>query len=139
MAYDRADWHLEEDFPKGLPEESAATHIGMFLAWVIHHRLESEFMCEEFREDVEAVRDKVMTGAQFLIRNCGGALTDQDLSKAGNQFAQAYYATDQYLEDYQSILDDDQHESIFHITDSWENYAKIAEVIDKRFATWQGD
>lgn len=31
---DRADWHYDGQYPKGLPPENGGTHIGMFLVWV---------------------------------------------------------------------------------------------------------
>jgi hypothetical protein len=43
MAYDRADAHYGGNFPSDLPPEAGATHIGMFLAWVILNGLEGEF------------------------------------------------------------------------------------------------
>jgi hypothetical protein len=33
MKYDDASWHFGGEFPKDLPEEAAATHTGMFVAW----------------------------------------------------------------------------------------------------------
>jgi hypothetical protein len=33
MKYDDALWHYEGDYPKKLPNENAAIHIGMFITW----------------------------------------------------------------------------------------------------------
>lgn len=33
MKYDDASWHVGGEFPKELPPQAGATHIGMFAAW----------------------------------------------------------------------------------------------------------
>lgn len=45
--YDDAAWHYNGDFPKDLPKENGATHIGMLLTWCI----EMELVAEEQVED----------------------------------------------------------------------------------------
>ncbi|WP_265102660.1 hypothetical protein [Acinetobacter sp. 'aerobic (ED)'] len=35
MKYDDASWHYGGDFPADLPQEAGATHIGMFLTWML--------------------------------------------------------------------------------------------------------
>ena len=47
MTYDKADWHYGGDFPSDLKPEDGATHIGMFLAWIIENDLISEFHLKE--------------------------------------------------------------------------------------------
>jgi hypothetical protein len=47
VKYDDASWHYGGDFPKGLPQKAGATHIGMFLAWMILNGLSSEELMEE--------------------------------------------------------------------------------------------
>jgi hypothetical protein len=39
---DRADWHYGGDYPPDLPSENGGTHIGIYLAWIIHRRLGSK-------------------------------------------------------------------------------------------------
>ncbi|MDP3798207.1 MAG: hypothetical protein Q8R06_13840 [Polaromonas sp.] len=35
MKYDDASWYFDgKGFPKDLPQKAAATHIGMFVAWM---------------------------------------------------------------------------------------------------------
>ena len=31
--YDNIRFHLDEEYPEGLPSENAATHIGMYWIW----------------------------------------------------------------------------------------------------------
>lgn len=43
MKYDDASWHVGGDFPKELPPEAGATHIGMFAAWCMLNGLTRSF------------------------------------------------------------------------------------------------
>ena len=140
MTYDRADWHYGGDFPEDLPPECGATHIGMFLAWIINNSLESEFHREESADALEAVRARAMTGREFLIDECDEKFWDEDLSDEGNEFAQEYYGVTteggQYFTDYEQILCAGLP-SLYHVEDTWESYDKIAPTISKRFAEWK--
>jgi len=43
---------LLSQYPKGLPPENGATHIGMFLAWAIQRELAGELHCEDSADDL---------------------------------------------------------------------------------------
>ena len=149
--YDDASWHYGGTYPEDLPNENAATHIGMFLAWCIDNNLISEFQIEEAGDDVESVKNRTMTGAEFLINNCDEKFTDEDLNDLGNEFANDYYQDDtefgkqygSYLNDYSEFFDEKakadkkEYSSLFHVEDSWDNYDFIKPIIDKRFKEWQ--
>ncbi len=149
--YDDASWHYGGDFPKDLPEQNGATHIGMFLTWCIDHELMSEEQIEDSADDIQKVKDRTMTGGVFLMNNCDGKFTDYDLNEIGNSFATSYYEDDgefakqvsSFTTDYQLILEQKYKdnsttlESFYHIEDSWENYDLIRSVVDKRFIEWQ--
>lgn len=149
--YDDASWHYGGDFPEDLENEAGATHIGMFITWCINNNLVSEFQMDEAGDDVQKVKDRLMTGTEFLISNCDEKFTDEDLNEVGNQFANAYYNEDTqfaksfapYLQDYshcfeQRAIDNKKaFKSVYHVKDSWENYALIEAVIDKRFGEWK--
>ena len=47
MKYDDASWHYGGDFPADLPQAAGATHIGMFLAWLIRNDYASQELIEE--------------------------------------------------------------------------------------------
>lgn len=141
MAYDRADWHYDGDFPSGLPSENGGTHIGLFLAWAIMNGLEGELHREESSESLAAVRARQMTGRQFLFKECDERFWEVDLSVEGNAFAKSYYEiTDgqacSYLDDYERTLLGDLP-SLYHIEDSWLNYDRIAAVLSQRFEEWK--
>jgi hypothetical protein len=110
--YDDSSWHYGGTYPKDLPNKNAATHIGMFLTWCIDNDLISEFQIEEADEDIQSIKNRTMTGADFLIKNCDEKFTDEDLNDVGNKFATEYYngGTEfeekfgTYLGDYSTLL-----------------------------------
>ena len=140
MAYDKADWHSGGDFPKDLPPENGGTHIGMFLAWAILRNLEGEFHREESAGALEEVRNRQMTGRDFLFKACDGRLWEEDLSEEGNAFAAHYYGADgqpgKYFDDYAEVLERDVP-GTYYVADTWDNFDKLAPVIDRRFAEWK--
>jgi hypothetical protein len=128
MSYDRADWHYGGDFPKDLPPEAGGTHIGMFLAWAILRGLEGELHRDASAHSLDAVRERRMTGRDFLMRECDEKFTDEDLNDEGNAFTEAYFQTD--------VLGDSLP-SLYHVEDTWANFDKLALVLDRRFAEWR--
>lgn len=135
MAFDRVEWHAGADFPKGLPHEAAATHIGMFIAWAIIRKHEGFLHRQSHARELDAVRARTMTGAQFLRACCDGKLWEEDFNGEGAAFANHYYAKT-YLTDYVDALAGNV-ESVYHVPDSWQAFDQIGAVIDKRFAAWK--
>jgi hypothetical protein len=135
MKYDDASWHYGGDYPKGLPPENGATHIGMFLAWIIEHGLEGELQREEAAKELAAVRKRKMTGAQFLLAVCDEKLTDDDLSDEGNRFTAAYFAK-KYIDDYSRVFGDEV-ESLYELADTWANYDRLRPLIDQRYEAFK--
>lgn len=139
MAHDRADAHYGGDFPTDLPPEAGATHIGMFLAWAILRGLESESHQRESAEALDALRQHRMTGREFLITLCDEKFWEQDLSEIGNAFTRDYYVAVRepcYLTDYAGCLAVGLP-SVYHVADTWENFARLAPILDRRFAEWK--
>ena len=134
MKYDDASWHYGGDFPKDLPPEAGATHIGMFLAWAILRDLVGELHREESAQSVEKVRERQMTGAQFLVQECDEKFTDEDLSEMGNAFARQYYEDD-YFNDYCDVFD--EVEEVYRLEDTWSNFDRLAPILDRRFQEWR--
>jgi hypothetical protein len=136
--YDDASWHTEGDWPDGMPAEAAATHIGMFLAWAINSGLGGEEMLEDFADDVEALGMLSITPGAFA-RMLDGRITAEELSEDGNAFARAYYGSgkQQYLADYAKTLAKGLS-SLYAVPDSWENFAALKPVLDRRFEKFAG-
>lgn len=149
--YDDASWHYGGDFPDDLPEENGATHIGMFLNWCIDNDLLSEEQIEDSEDEIESVKNRKMTGAEFLIEICDEKFTDYDLNDIGNEFATDYYEDGtkfskkykNYFGDYAEIFDikvinnNLDQDSLYRIENSWTNYDLIKSRIDKRFSEWK--
>ena len=149
--YDDASWHYGGDFPDDLPEENGATHIGMFLTWCIDNDLLSEEQIEDSEDEIESVKNRKMTGAEFLIDICDEKFTDYDLNDIGNEFATDYYEDGTKFSkkhkncfgDYAEIFDikvidnNLDQDSLYRIENSWTNYDLIKSRIDKRFSEWK--
>ncbi|MBD9574100.1 hypothetical protein IB260_02165 [Pseudomonas sp. PDM23] len=142
MKYDDASWHYEGDFPEDLPPSAAATHIGMFLAWLILNEMVSEELLEDAAEAVAALQSKDMTGARFLIEVLDEKLIGEDLAAHGNAFTIAYYRgldhDSRYIDDYFETFGVDE-EALYSVTDNWDNYAKLSPAIDARYQRWIDD
>jgi len=136
MKYDDYKWHINEHFPKDLEENRALTHIGMFMGWAIDSELESSLLKENFSNELQKFKNREITGGEFVALCCDYKLTSDDLNEEGNLFAEDYYATDKYFDDYTSVSDDN-NETIFHEADSWDNYYKIQKIVNKRYEKWR--
>ncbi len=137
LAIDKIDWHGGADnFPEELPYEAGGTHIGMFLAWIIDHGLVGQVHIENSSESITLVKQRKMTGVDFLIHECDGKFWEQDLNDEGLAFAKFYYESNRYLEDYETALGNND-ETLYHIRDTWSNFDKVAPYISKAFSSWK--
>ena len=138
MKYDDASWHYGGEFPKELPPEAGATHIGMFVSWCVLNGLVGQLHLDEFPGYVESLKSRSLTPGAFLIQACDEKFTDEDLSDEGNAFARIYFDTQkgQYLADYEKTLAIPD-KSLYHVADTWENFDKLAPVISRRFQNWK--
>ena len=137
MAIDRMDWHYgAEGFPQELDQRAGGTHIGIFLAWVIHNDLIGEFHMMRSVGSIEAVKARKMSGTEFLERECDEKFWNEDLNDTGNEFAKYYYESGKYFEDYASVLAENLP-TLYHVQDTWENYEKVSPAITKQFVSWQ--
>lgn len=143
MAYDRIDWHSGGDYPADLPEENGGIHIGMFLAWALGHGMAGEFHREESAEALKRLKQRELTGLEYLVEYCDGKFWDEDLNERGNAFAADYYDGQSafaaqygsYLNDYCEVFN--QYPSIYHVENTWENYDRLQPLLDERYAQWE--
>ncbi|WP_299117427.1 hypothetical protein [uncultured Winogradskyella sp.] len=149
--YDDVSWHYGGDFPKDLSKKNGATHTGMFIKWCIDNNLFSEELEDDAKEEIRQLKDREITGAEFLINVCDEKFTDNDLNELGNEFAQDYYEDDTtfgakngcYGENYCDLFNEKaekqgfEYESIYHIEDTYKNYDFLKPIIDKRFEEWK--
>jgi len=142
--YDRADWHSgAENYPKGLPPETAGTHIGLFLAWAILRDRIGAIHRATAADALVAVRQRRRTGRDFLFEHGGGRFGPEDLSDEGNAFARVYWQDgagginrEGYLADYERTLGGGLPD-LYRVADTWENFDLLARVLDRRFEEWQ--
>ncbi|MVN87280.1 hypothetical protein GO986_10905 [Deinococcus sp. HMF7620] len=132
ICYDKAKWHYDGDFPPELPPSQGFVHTGMFISWLAGRNLLADGLA------AEAIRTRQQTGAQ-VFEAWGGVLTSEMLTAEGNAFARHYYASEtgggEYLNDYFNLFDD--LPSFYHVPDTWDNAARVAGLIDERYAEWQ--
>ena len=131
--YDKAKWHYGGDFPRGLSDYQGFVHTGMFVGWLIEHGMISE----EFEPETARFHSGELTGTQ-VYELWDGALVDDMLTEKGNEFAHAYFdfKLGKYLADYGELLGRGLP-SHYHVQDNGENYARLKERIDERYADWQ--
>lgn len=137
VVYDKAKWHYEGDWPKGLRTRQAFVHTGMFLAWIVERDLLSAEIARDYASEVAALKAGRMKGAELLER-IGGSLTNDDLTEEGNQFAKAYFDFERgkYLDDYERVLADGLP-SLYHVSNTYKNYRTLRATIDERYAKWK--
>lgn len=133
IVYDNAKWHYGGNFPKGLPDTQGGVHTGMFLAWLVLHDFQSALIAPE---EVASVKQRAMTGTELLWKYDEALVSDM-LSASGNSFAGWYYGpagSGSYFADYVDTLARDR--GPYEVASTWDNYDKLAPVIDQRFREW---
>jgi hypothetical protein len=135
--YDKAKYHAETVEVHGLPEEHASNHTVVFLRWLIEHDLMAKWFIEQTKCDLEQYRTG-KTNVHELYNWWDCCLVDDMLSEEGNAFAMEYFDFDKrkYLNDYTGLLQGTLP-SEYHIRYTEENYARIKEVIDRRYVEWK--
>ncbi len=136
---DNASWHYGGDFPKGLPNEAGATHIGMFAAWALLSGLGDDESVEDLQEGISRLRSRKITPGQFIMEYCDEKFSsDNDLSVEACDFAEQYYTSEEaggFFSDYVETLGSDAP-TVYHIADTWENFDKLKPILDQRYSDW---
>jgi hypothetical protein len=133
--YDNAKTHFLGNFPDSLPIEQAYVHIGMYLGWIIETELYSEFFEEEAAIQIFRFKRKEIS-CTILSEIWDGYLGFELFNREGNMFTYYYYGGGLYRTDYDELLVKTLP-SIYHVTDSWENYEKIKARITMRHQDWK--
>ncbi len=133
--YDNAKSHFLGNFPADLPIEQAYVHIGMYLGWVINNELYSEYFEDEADIQIYRFRNRQIS-CTILSEIWDGYLGFELFNDPGNLFAYYYYGSGIYRKDYETLLAKTLP-SLYHVTDSWDNYDIIAKRISERFTEWQ--
>ena len=137
--YDKAKWHYEGDYPKGLPKAQAFVHTGLFTGWLIERNMIDRRFTRQFSREfpvfTKQFKERKLTGPQ-VYKMWGGCLHDEMLTPEANQFAQEYYDGDGFWKDYRKLLVK-RLPSWYHVQDTWANYDILAPQIDARYEAWK--
>ena len=127
--FDHAEWHKE------ITPDLAVTHIAMFLGWAVTRDL----IAPAHAEDpigawyIERIKAREKTARDFTIDLCRSRLRESDLHPEACAFASAYYS--RYLSDYGRTFIESL--SLYEVEDTFENFDRIARILDKRYAAWK--
>ena len=137
MKYDHPDYHWSNEFPEGLDEDNAMTHMGFFFSWALQHGLISDFHLDDTdtAEQVQLVKNGSASAREYVIANCDSQLTNEDLTDQGNDFANEYYVRD-FFDDYTKLFAD-QYESPYHVEENSANSERVRRMLDERFSQWK--
>jgi len=133
---DRADWHYGGNYPSELPPENGGTHIGMYIAWIMLRDLASKELIQLADDTYTWVLNREVTGRTLLLTKLDEKFFDQLLTPEGREFTRSYYETNGYANDYDRVLGGDLP-TLYHVADTWENFDKLAPILDERLAAWR--
>lgn len=137
MKYDDAEYHFLAFTNPGTPIEWGGRVIALYVAWALSRGLTSERMA-----DAKADLQRGMAPVELLDSHCGGILLDEFLNEEGNAFTASYYQHG-YYEDVETVFDGEYAETghpfddALSIADTPANLARIAALLDQRFAQWK--
>lgn len=136
--YDDASWHTEGQYPEGLPESAAATHVGMLLAWcVLNGYASEEIELDEVSELMK--KSPALTPGAFCLR-LDGKFTEEDVREEIHDFLEDYTDAEvgAYYEEYEIALAEDL-DSFYHVPDTWETYEVVAKFISRAHREFEED
>lgn len=108
--------------------EYCANHIAVFLTWVIEQDFLSK-LHDDNLQDAAGVKERRITGFEFLSNHCDLVLSREDLSRKIVKFVDLFY--EDYIEQYCEFMENKLHKTVLGTTFSWEDYALIkANIID---------
>lgn len=102
----------------------------------------SDLHIDDGADLLSEMKARNITPTQWFIAACDEKFTDEDLSEEGNAFAAGYYGAggnlasdpNAYLADYENEFS--EAADLYEVSDTWENYDRIAPKIALRFKTW---
>ena len=132
VVYDDAQQHVGA-LPGDLPHKAAATHIGIFFAWATQHHLISDMHLRDHQEAFSKLERRWFSGRDYVLAALDGRLTDAHLNEEGRRFAEAYYVSGRYLEEYDATLME-RHATRYHVRDDWSTQDRMSAVLDAAYA-----
>lgn len=135
--FDKAKWHSDGEFPKGIPATQAFVHTGIYLGWVIDNGLTSAEFAADLQQEIQRFKARQLTGPG-VYRAVDGVFSADMLSENGAAFTRHYFdfKKGKFLRDYEAMWVD-RFPSAYHVPDTWESYDAIKPVIDRRYQAWR--
>jgi hypothetical protein len=132
--FDKAQWHLDNEYPKDLPTINAYTHTGYYLGWIILNKLTSKEFSNMHHEYILNFLNKNISSVQIYLNQLDGVFSSNDVNEIGYKFTKEYFdfESGNYLIDYENNLCFGLP-TLFHIKDTFENFNIVCKFIDKRF------
>jgi Lon protease-like protein len=137
VVFDKAVWHLDSVREHGLPDEQAYVHGGLFFGWAVDRGLHAAWLERNTPEAFLRYRKRELTGPQ-LLATWDGAVLDDMFGDQGLAFVASYFdpRSGAYFGDYiQEIAKGLPSE--FHVPDTAQSAARVAALLDRRFAEWK--
>ena len=136
MIYECAPWHYQaKNFPPHLRIGAGASHMGLFLTWLIFQNLTNEEFYDYLHQQIDLLKRCEINGSDLLFEYMEEALASEDLTDEGSAFAKAYYSGENSAY-YREFCAEFNCKAMYEIDDTWENYDRIASVIDAAFCRW---
>lgn len=118
--------------------DRAANHISMFVTWLIDCGLLSKEH-EENQKEIQAVRERKMTGFEYLLNICDLKLLRTDIARKAFKFMDHYYEAEgdhSYLQEYCDCMENNGKE-VLATCFSWEDYEAIrTKVLDPAYQAY---
>lgn len=125
--YDDISWHEEGDYPAGIPQRNAGSHIAYFLAWAFRRGFLSDELNEAFAQELEAIKRGEFASTRLLTA-MDSKVTSEDMTLEGGNVAQAIYDT--FVDRWQTWCDNHGFATMYHAPPSPEHEAAAGSILD---------
>lgn len=133
---DKAEWHYNApSFPREIEPKCGGTHIGVFIAWLIHRDLGSAHLRRLAGEEWQAVIERRSSGRELLFHKLDEKFTERMLRPKFVSFVRWYYCKERFFTDFSESLPP-SIASVYHSDDSWALFDTVAGQCDRAFAEW---
>ena len=140
IVFDKAKWHINDDFPIDLDHYQSYVHSGLFICWLIDNGLLEDDFKTKNSIGINLLVTRQVAPSQFYVDYLDGVFDAEGLTQAAIKFTADYFDFEKgnYVADYLTTLDPtDSLPSLFHVADTWENYDKLKPIINNRFREWK--
>lgn len=106
-----------------------ANHISFFLTWLIDNDFLSPLHRDEKNKDIDLVKNRKMTGFEYLQEYCDLVLSREDMARKIVKFSDYFY--DDYIYEYCNAMEKDLGREVLGCCFDWKDYEYIRKnVID---------